>query len=303
MTDLVILFVNNLVPILLAASTGYLLAGWVPIDPRTVSNITFYIFSPFLIFNVLIHNQLTNSDLSQMMLVAAICVIGMVLISWLVGRAMKLERKLLSAFILTSSFMNAGNYGLPLTLFAFGEKALAYGSLFFVTNAILTYTLGVVIASVGSTSLPKALSNLVRLPAVYGLILGVVFVSTGWQLPLPLERTSNLLSQAAIPCMMVLLGMQLRSARLAGRYLPMGVASVLRLVVSPALAIGLALLFGLSGPARNAAVTEAAMPAAVLTTILATQYDTEPSFVTAVVTGTTLLSVITLPPILKFLGA
>ena len=123
MTDLVILFVNNLVPILLAASTGYLLAGWVPIDPRTVSNITFYIFSPFLIFNVLIHNQLTNSDLSQMMLVAAICVTGMVLISWLVGRAMKLERKLLSAFILTSSFMNAGNYGLPLTLFAFRRES------------------------------------------------------------------------------------------------------------------------------------------------------------------------------------
>lgn len=303
MTELAILFLNNLVPILLSALIGYLLAGWVPIDPRTVSNITFYIFSPFLIFNVLIHNELTNRDLGQMMLVAGICVTGMVLISWLVGMAMKLERKLLSAFILTSSFMNAGNYGLPLTLFAFGEKALAFGSLFYVTNAILTYTLGVVIASMGSTSLTKALSNLVRLPALYGLILGILFISTGWQLPLPLERTSELLSAAAIPCMLVLLGMQLRTARLAGRYLPIGVAGVLRLVVSPALAVGLCLLFGISGPARSATVTEAAMPAAVLTTILATQYDTEPSFVTSVVMGTTLFSMITLPQILKFLGA
>jgi len=77
----------------------------------------------------------------------------------------------------------------------------------------------------------------------------------------------------------------------------------MRLLVSPLLALALGLIIGLSGPVRQAATLEAAMPTAVLTTVLATEYNARPTFVTAAVFVTTLLSPLTITPLLAYLGA
>jgi predicted permease len=113
----------------------------------------------------------------------------------------------------------------------------------------------------------------------------------------------SLLSNAAIPSMLVLLGMQLVNIRLDGHVKPLLLSGTMRLLVAPALAYLLARSLGMSGPAYQAVVLEAAMPAAVLTTILATEFDAEPTFVTTAVLITTLLSPLTLTPLLAFLGA
>lgn len=297
------LFLNNILPIFLAAGTGYLLAKWLPIDPKTLSTITFFIFTPCLVFSVLTNSNLTNSDLLQIIAFAAACITGVGFLTWLVGRSLKLERSMLAAVMITSMFMNAGNFGLPVTTFAFGEAALAYASLFFVTNSVMTNTAGVVIASMGKESFRKALINLIKLPTLYALFLALVFLKTGWEIPLPLARTTKILGDASIPTLMILMGVQFHSIQLKGKIKPLALASGMRLILSPALAIGLTAVFGLQGPARQAVVLEAAMPAAVLNTVLATQYDVEPPFVTAVVAVTTVLSIFTLTPLLAYLGA
>jgi predicted permease len=103
--------------------------------------------------------------------------------------------------------------------------------------------------------------------------------------------------------MLVLLGMQLVNIRLNGQRLPLILTSSMRLLIAPLLAIALTRLFHVSIPATQAVVLEAAMPVAVMTTILATEFEVEPSFVTAAVLLTTLLSPLTLTPLLAFLGA
>ena len=64
------------------------------------------------------------------------------------------------------------------------------------------------------------------------------------------------------------------------------------------LATGMRLLGGM---AYNAGVLESSMPTAVLSTILSTEYEAEPAFVTTVVFTTTLLSPLTLTPLLSIL--
>ena len=76
----------------------------------------------------------------------------------------------------------------------------------------------------------------------------------------------------------------------------------MRLVVGPFVALGISALFGLQGPARQAGITEAGMPTAVMTTVLATEYNLEPSLVTAIIFINTILSPLTLTPLLYFLG-
>lgn len=296
------LFLNNILPIFLAASAGYLIARWLPINPRTLSSVTFYIFSPCLVFTLLTHTKLSNGDILKVILFTILCASAVGGVTWLIGRGLHLSGSLLSAILITSMFMNAGNYGLPVTSFAFGDSALAVASLIFVTNSILSNTVGVVIASSGTAGVKRALINVIKIPALYGLVLAIIFLRTGWQIPLPIERTTKLLGDASIPMLLILLGVQFHSIQLKGKIIPLSLASGMRLIVSPAIALGISILFGLSGPVRQAAVLEAAMPAAVMNTVLATQFDTEPSFVSAVVGVTTILSIFTLPPLLALLG-
>jgi predicted permease len=303
LNNLLVLFANNLLPIFIIAGSGVLAGKYLKVSPRPVSQIAFYIFSPCLIFYLLTTNHMDNGDILRMsgFTTAGILILGG--LALLFGYLIRLERRLLVAVLLTSMFGNAGNFGLSLSLFAFGETALAHASLYFVTSAILTYTLGVIVVSLGRSSLKNALLGLFKVPAVYATILALVFNAMNWQLPLPLERPVSLLGEAAIPLLLVLLGLQFQNSSWSGQTLALTLSNVMRLVGGPVIAIGLAFLFGLQGASRQAGIAESAMPTAVLTTVLATEYDVEPAFVTTVVFLTTLLSPLTLTPLLAYLGA
>lgn len=207
------------------------------------------------------------------------------------------------AVLITSMFMNAGNFGLPLVSFAFGEGALVYAGLFYASMNISLYTVGVLIASLGTSNLKQSLLNLLKLPAIYAVVLAILFLNLGWELPKPIGRTVEILGNAAIPGMLVFMGMQFHNMKWEGRKLPILFVSSIRLVVAPALALAFGSVFQLSHPALQAGVIESGMPSAVLTTVVATEFDVEPSFVTAVVFISTLLSPITLTPLLFYLGA
>ncbi len=301
MTNLVLLFIDNLLPIFLAAGTGYLLSRWLKADPRTLSQVAFYIFSPCLVFTILIENQVTENEIIKMLLLAwgVIAVTGV--LAWLTGQLFKLERKMLVAVMLTSIFMNSGNFGMSFNQFAFGQEGLAQSGIFFVSMSIATYTVGIFIASMGRASPRQALVNLLKVPAIYAVLLAMVFLRTGWKLPLPIQRTTDLLGDAAIPTMLVLLGMQLSALRWDGQIRPLLLANSLRLLIAPLAALGLVLVIGLTGVARQVGVLEASMPSAVLTIVLATEYEVEPAFVSATVFTSTLASAFTLTPLLAFL--
>jgi predicted permease len=102
--------------------------------------------------------------------------------------------------------------------------------------------------------------------------------------------------------MMLVLGLQMAQARVPERLGLVTGAAIFQLLIGPVVGLLLAPLFGLTGPARQAAVLEASMPTAVITTILAVEYRIDPTFVTGVVLVTTLLSPLTVTPIIAYLG-
>jgi predicted permease len=203
---------------------------------------------------------------------------------------------------LTALFSNSGNYGLPLVSFAFGAEALAYASIYFVTSVTLFYTLGVTISSLGRARPGQALLGLFRVPAVYAILLAVLFVWAGWRLPEPLQRTVSLASGATVPAMLVLLGLELQRAQWSRSLRALSIPVFLRLVVGPLVALGTASLFGLPAAARHAGITESGTPSAVLNTVLASEYELEPALVTAIIFVGTILSPLTLTPLLYVLG-
>ncbi len=302
MSGLAALFIENIAPILLLAGIGVLLHRTLRIDVTAISRLIFFAFAPALVFTLLIDSQIAIADLILMSSFALAVTIATGLLSLLVARALRLPPSLAAAFILVATFMNSGNFGLPLNLFAFGPEALAWASIYFITSAMLTISLGVVVATAGKSSFRHILGELLRVPALYAVVAALLVRAAGWNLPSAILRPIELLSAASIPSMLILLGLQVSSAGAPRLGRLIAAAAGIRLLVSPALAWLLALGLGLTGAGRQAAILESAMPTAVLTTVLALEYRVEPEFVTGAVLATTLLSPFTLTPILALLG-
>jgi predicted permease len=297
------LFSDNLLPVFLAAGAGWLLKAILDLDARPVARTAFFIFAPCLVFRIIVDSEVPGEALVRMVAFAVTSLIAVATLAAVVARMMGCSRTLVAATFVVVLLPNAGNYGLSANLFAFGEQGLAHAGVFFVTSAILTFTLGVFVASLGRTSLRTALARLPRVPTIWAVLLALVMSGTGWRLPLPVDRTIELLSQASIPIFLVVLGMQLHGVGLQGPYAPVASASAMRLVGGALAAFALSSTFGLEEAARQAAVLQSAMPSAVICIVIASEYDAEPAFVTSVVVLTTLLSPVTLTPILAFLGA
>ena len=224
------------------------------------------------------------------------------MLALLAGKLLRVERPVLMALILTAAFGNTGNYGLPLVSFAFGTDALAFATLNFVTSVVLFNTAGVLIASLGHMDFKSAAVGVFKVPAVYGVLLAAALNRFQITLPTPLERTIELAANGSIPVMIILLGLELSRVQWSHSFPAIGLSAGLRLLAGPAVGLLLALLFGLQGPVRQGNVIESAMPAAVTTTVLAAEYGLDTSLVTAMVFVGTILSPLTLTPLLVYLG-
>ena len=302
MTGLIELFNANLLPILITAGLGFLLSKTIDLNPKTVSRITFYLFSPALVFSIFLNSQLTSTEILRMVGFAFSANLTVGLIAFLLAKLIGFNRKLIIAIVLTTFLVNSGNYGMSLNEFAFGEEALAFASIYFVCSSIMVNTFGVMIASMGKASLGQAMLNILKFPSLYALIVAIILNQTGVALPLPLDRAITKLAGAAIPSMLILLGMQLGKAKLKQNMGAVALAVGVRMLVAPLVAFGLSQPFQLEGAMLQAGVTEASMPTAVMTTILSTEFDVDASVVSTVVTITTILSPLTLTPLIAILG-
>jgi hypothetical protein len=301
LTVLISIFVSDILPIFIIAGVGFLLARRLEASVKTVAHVSFYALAPCLVFNMLVTSPMTGPQAGRMVLLAVLVTGVMGLFARIAAVPLRLSRAELSAFLLVVMFSNGGNYGLPVVLFAFGAEALSTATVFFVSSAILTYTVGVFLAAAGRRTLRQALLGIARVPAVYGVAAAMIVLASGISLPVALMRPIRLLSDAAIPIMILVLGMQLERAKVPERRGVVGVAVVLSLLAAPIVALGLTSFLGLSGAARQSGVMLASMPTAVITTILAVEFDVAPAFVTNVVFISTLLSPLTLTPLIAYL--
>lgn len=302
MTELLSLFWNNLLPIFLIAGIGFIIGRWLDISPKPLSQVVFYIFSPALIFTLIADSELSGAIILRIGLIVFVIALVLALLAYVLGRPFHLSRKLMAATILVTILPNAGNYGLSVNLFSFGEEALAYASVYFSFSVILMYTFGVVVASMGTVDLKQSLIALLKVPSLYAVFLAFIFLAYQLQLPSPLEKSVTLLSDASIPAMLVLLGLQFQNLTRNINLHALSLATILKLVISPLIGLGLAALLGLGSAATQAVASQAAMPSAVTNTVLATEYNVEPEFVAGVVFYTTILSPLTVTPLLALLG-
>ena len=292
---------DHILPIFLVVGIGAVFWRIFRPDTRSLSRIAFYILSPCLVFSSLTGNQIPASEFWQLAGFAITTILAGGALAWIAGRLLRLPRSMIAALMLTCMFVNGGNYGISLNLFAFGEHAMARAVVYWIVSTVGLYSLGIFIASSGSVGTTRALKSIFKVPPIYALALAGILDWQGWVTPAWVQQPVDLLGRAAIPVLLLILGMQIAQSPRSLNWRWVGLASLVRMVLMPLVALGIANIFHLTGTAKQVGIIEASMPTAVIVTVLALEYKLEPRLVTEAVIFSTLVSPLTLTPIIAFL--
>ena len=209
-------------------------------------------------------------------------------------------------------FSNAGFMGLPLEYAILGADGVFFGAMYVVVFNIACWTWGVAVMCRGAkvTNLRSILVN----PGTVGVALGLPFFLFSMKLPEVAGRPLEMLADLNTPLAMIMVGWYLAESgkckvesvkcKMKGAFLIFKVGA-LRLVVVPLAVIGAFVGIRACVPSLNpvmavAIVTAASAPVAALTTVIAARYDRDVTTATGLVSGTTLLSILTMPPIIGF---
>ncbi|WP_240377361.1 AEC family transporter [Bacillus piscicola] len=296
-------FINVLVPIVLIFTAGFLLQKKQVLEVRSVSAVALYILTPALVFRTFYTTE-ANKDLFLIFAFSLIFLIVMILLNKLLGILFKWETSTESGMTLATTFMNSGNYGAPLVLFAFGEEAFAYSIIFMVIQSLIMNTAGVYLANRSSLTPADAFRVVLKMPVFYALIAGVILQTLGVHIKESYFDAVNMLAEAAIPVVMIVLGMQLAKISLGALDWKMvGIGTTLRLAVSPVVAFLLTILLQTNSLLSTVIIVSAAMPTAATIAMIAVQFDSSPQLVSSITLVTTIASVPTLWLLLTLLGA
>nr|WP_174822750.1 AEC family transporter [Ruegeria lacuscaerulensis] len=277
-------------PVFLLAAIGF---TWVKLGfeyrLEFVTRLAVTLAVPSLIFVALMQTEIPAGELTRFTLAAITGHVGLAIVFEAFVRLKGLDRR---TYLSPLIFGNTGNLGLPLCIFAFGQAGLGFAVIFLAVTALFSFTYGIYLVA-GKGGFGKA----AREPMVWATLLGALFLWRGWETPVFLTNTLELLGQMAIPMMLITVGVAI--ARLTPRKIGQAVwLSLLKLLVCFVLGWGFALLFGLDKTAFGVMVLQMCTPVAVTSYLLAERFDADTDAVAGLVMVSTALAVGALPLIL-----
>jgi predicted permease len=277
-------------PVLVCSAIGF---AWArlgrPFDSAFATTLVTAIGTPALVGSTLTRYRLDPGSLGEIGVAALAAFACFAAIGFLVLKALRLP---LRVFLPSLVFPNAGNMGLPLCLFAFGNAGLALAIVYFAIFSVLNFTVGPAIAA-GSF----APGRLLRLPLVYVVAAALALDLLGVELPAWIANSLQLLAGLTIPLMLIALGVSLARLKVANLWRSLGL-SVLRLAIGIGVGLGLGAALGLSERARGVLLIQSAMPVAVFNYLFAAVYGRAPGEVAGLVLLSTLISFASLPLLL-----
>jgi malate permease and related proteins len=268
-------------------------------DARPINALIIYVGLPAFIFTA-VHDATLRPDLWGVVAVAWLVFAAMLLLGWLGARLLKLPPEMAGGFIIATALGNTGYIGYPITAALLGDKNLPEAIFYDVFGTVGALVLvGLLVAQHYGTNEEarvNPLRELVTFPAV--IALAIALLLRPFDVPVLVSNGLGLLANMVAPLIMLSVGLSLKLRTLGRAARPLLALSALRLLVAPAIALGVGtLILGSAGggmPLR-VAVLEAGMPAMMLTFVVGERFGLDTDFIASAIFVTTAAAAITLP--------
>ncbi|WP_315775208.1 MULTISPECIES: AEC family transporter [unclassified Bradyrhizobium] len=267
----------------------------------------------YVLFPVLLLQSLVKADLSK---VPVAGIGGALFLAMLAMSALCLALRPLLARAgvdgpaFTSIFQGATRWqtyvALSVSGSLFGPTGLAVASVAMIAIIPMVNVFSVAVlahyASPNRRSLREILATIVRNPLIWACVLGLALNVARVPLPKLWHDAADALGQASLPIGLLVTGagLHFEGLRRAGPAAALGV--VLKLVLMPLLAIGLAGWFGVTGPSLVVVAICAAVPTSPSAYVLAKQMGGDAPLLAQIISLQTVLAALTMPLAIAWAG-
>ena len=191
----------------------------------------------------------------------------------------------------------SGFLGVPIAEGLYGELGVLYTAIFLIPMRIISWSVGTTYFEAGATvDKKKVIKNVLTHPCLVAVYLGLIVMLTGLKLPALISSPVKYIASCNSALTMFIVGTLIADVKLSSIWNKTTLLfSGYRLLILPAIAMGIGMLLGLSDIAKSINTLMIAMPAGATAAIFATRYKGDEGFASSTIVVTTLLSMLTLP--------
>jgi malate permease and related proteins len=293
----------KILPYYLLVVAGFIAGRKLQIKKETLASLLIYIISPVVVFNAILTTPLTGSTLLLPVVIYVIACILCVTTYMLARRIWHDSTKNILAF--TAGTGNTGFFGIPVAMALFGQQGVNLLLVGIMGSMVYDLTLGYFITARGHHSIYQSLLRVLRLPAIYAVILALLMKDTMIATNGTYQDIIGHFISSSIVLGMMLLGISVSEfEKLVVDWKFLGIAFVARFVVWPLAMIGVLWLdasvfhiFTLE--MRRVLTLMSVVPLAVVTVAYATELHAQPEKAALAVLLSTIFAIFYVPLMLS----
>ncbi len=272
---------------------------------KGLTDILLEICLPFMIVSsfAFSYNETIKSNVLKTLYYSLAAYVIIIAVSYLLVIPVKKERKTILHF--ANVFTNTGYIGFPLLNSIYGPEAVIYGSIFNMFFVLFLWTYGVMLykGTVTKEGIRKEIFKALSNPSVIAVYIGIILMLLNIKLPKMLLSSFSSIGSMTGPLSMILVGAMSANLRIKEHVkdwtIYYGFAT--KTIIIPVVLYFVSVLIGDRSMVSNSVIILGSMPAAAMTSIFAEAYGIKKDYANIIVIGTTLLSIATLPVLLKII--
>ncbi len=188
-----------------------------------------------------------------------------------------------------SAMFNSGFMGYPIILAIFGADGLIRAIFFDTGSTIIFIFFGILFILLFGGKYSTVAKRALTFPPIWGITLGILLNLLHLNIGPLAPQILKYLSGAAVPLIMISLGLSLEARSLKNYFKEALMVSSIKLILAPLTALLIVFILGVSGLSGKVIITEAAMPSAMLSLVLAITYELDIKAVNASIFLSTVL--------------
>lgn len=296
--------------LVLLGAIGYAIAAlkWVGSEsrtmlPRIITNIS---LPPYLMYTIMQYFQRDNMlEMFKGILPSFISVCIAFSIAITMAKIFHVDRKHFGLFCAAISNSNTIFIGIPVNISLFGESAMPYVLLYYVSSTIFFWTIGqyVIISDVQDKSVMNKrhiqISKIFS-PPLLGFITGLFFTAVGLDLPDFVKLAAQNLGNLTTPLAMMFIGISIHDMGFKHINLSKDMMLLIigRMIIAPIIMFCISRLFKLQDLISNVFIVQSSLPVMMQAAILSAYYKADSNFGSQAVAYTTILSIFFIPVIM-----
>ena len=296
MMYLSMIFFQIVAPILVLMAVGVFLQRKFTFNLKTMSQLITYCFMPAAVFVSIYETSVNKEVLGQITIFIVLFIGSQMILSALLAKVMGLNKLEGAVFKNSVVLINSGNYGIPVAQMIFVTQPIgvAIQVILVIFQNMTTYTYGLYNLISSTKSGMAIVRDFLKMPIVHALILGAMLNMLNVPIPQMIRIPLDYIAGGFVAVALLILGMQLSQIQVRTMFNRLIIVSCFtRLVLGPAVALGIIYMLGLDGVVAQSLLIASAFPTSRNSSSLALEYDIESDTAAQTVLFSTVVSCIT----------